>query len=133
MQRIIIRAVLMQQAKMIRQTKVWISWSKGIDSKTKGAERRKQRLGRAAAVRMGKFRGPFQRANELKINIIRCFRKAQDEPYKCYEDSIFYKGLKHIRIQPLSFRRAKTAVSSFMVFNCYHDSIRLFYFLLIYM
>ena len=45
----------MQQAKMIRQKKVWISWSGGIDSKTKGAERRKQRLGRVETVRMGKF------------------------------------------------------------------------------
>ena len=197
---------VMQPSKTIRQTKVWISWSGGIDSKSKGAERRKQRLGLVGmveTVRMVKFRGSFQRANELKIDIIICFRKAQDEPYKCYEDSIFYKGLQniqfrpsrllredlnwmrtwrceldemiwadfrgplqrayevglsiiicfrkaqdepykcyedsvfyngpqHIRIRPLSFRRAKTAVSSFMVFNCCHDSVRLFYFLLVY-
>ena len=81
----------------------------------------------------GKFRGPFQRANELKINIIICFRKAQDEPYKCYEDSVFYNGPQNIRIWQFSLWRTKTAVSSFMVFNCCHDSVRLFYFLLVYM
>jgi hypothetical protein len=49
---------MMQQEKMIRKTKVWISWRRGIDSKTKGPERRKQRLGMFGTVRIGKFRGP---------------------------------------------------------------------------
>ena len=48
----------------------------------------------------GKFRGSFQRENELKINIVIYFRKAQDEPYKCYEDSVFYNGLQNIQFRP---------------------------------
>jgi len=75
------------------------------------------------------LRGPLQRAYEIGSSIIICFRKAQDEPYKCYEDSVFYNRPQHIRIRPLSFWRAKTTVPSFMVFN----SVRLFYFLLVYM
>ncbi|KAK0603821.1 hypothetical protein LWI29_009054 [Acer saccharum] len=39
---------------MIQQTKVWISWSGGIDSKTKGAERRKQRLGMSECKKLSK-------------------------------------------------------------------------------
>ena len=187
----------MQQANMIRKTKVWISWSRGIDSKTKGAERRKQRLSMFGIVRTGQFRGPFQGANELKIYIIICFRKAQDEPYKCYEDSVFYNGLQNIQFWPsrllredgrelnemiraelrgplqrayeigssiiiwfrkaqddpykcfedsvsyngpqnirigqFSFWRTNTAVSSCLVFNYRHDLVHLFYFLLVYM
>ena len=184
----------MQPSKTIRKTKVWISWSRGIDSKTKGAKRRKQKLGMVLTVRMGKFRGSFQRAKELQINIIICFRKAQDDPYKCYEDSvlcnrsqqtqirpfrllredlswtragnsgldemiraelrgplqrayeigssiiicfrkaqdepykcyedfIFYNGLQHIRIWPLSFMRSKTIVALIIISNYRHDLI----------
>ena len=38
-----------------------------------------------------KLRGPLQRAFEVGMSIIICFRKAQDEPYRCYEDSGFHK------------------------------------------
>ena len=96
---------MMQPSKTIWQTKVWISWSGGIDSKTKGAKRRKQKLGMVLTVRMGKFRGPFQRVNELKINIIICFRKAQDEPYKCYEDSVLWNRSQQAHIRPFRLLR----------------------------
>ena len=95
----------MQPSKTIRQTKVWISWNEGIDSKTKGAERRKQRLGMVLTIGMGKYQGPFQRANELKINIIISFRKAQDEPYKCYEDSILCNRLQQAQIRSFKLLR----------------------------
>ena len=96
---------MMQPSKTIRQTKVWISWSGGIDSKTKGAKRRKQKLGMVLTVRMGKLRGPFQRVNELKINIIICFWKAQDEPYKCYEDSVLWNRSQQAQIRPFRLLR----------------------------
>ena len=34
------------------------------------------------------LRGPLQRASEVGSSIIIFFRKAQDEPYRCYEDSV---------------------------------------------
>ncbi|KAK0605754.1 hypothetical protein LWI29_030434 [Acer saccharum] len=44
----------MQPSKTIWQTKVWISWSGGIDSKTKDAKRRKQKLGMSECKKLGK-------------------------------------------------------------------------------
>ena len=51
-------------------------------------------------VRMGKFRKAFQRANELQIKNIICFWKAQDEPYICYEDSVFRNRSQQVQFWP---------------------------------
>ena len=80
-----------------------------------------------------KFRGYLRGENGLNSSIIICFRKAQDEPYKCYEDFIFNNGLHHVRIWPLSFVHGKTTVALIIISNYRHDSIRIFYFLLFYM
>ena len=80
-----------------------------------------------------KLRGPLQRAYGIGSSIILCFRKAQDDPFKCYEDSIFYHELQHVRIWLLSFVRGKTIVALIIISNYRHDLIRLFYFLLVYM
>ncbi|KAK0597553.1 hypothetical protein LWI29_026460 [Acer saccharum] len=73
---------MMQQAKTIGQAKVWISWSGGIDSKMKGAERRKQRLGMVLIVRMGEDEGANVRA-EHKFD-----EEENDEEE--FEPSLFY-------------------------------------------
>ncbi|KAK3190151.1 hypothetical protein Dsin_029712 [Dipteronia sinensis] len=39
------------------------------------------------------LRGPLQRANEVGVSIIICFRKAQDKPNIYYEDFVFCIGL----------------------------------------
>ena len=69
------------------------------------------------------LRGPLQRACEIGSSIIICFRKAQDDSYKCYEDSIFYNGLQNVLIQPLSFMRSKTIVALIIISNYLHDLI----------
>ena len=40
------------------------------------------------AGRQAELRGPLQKAYGVGSSIIICFRKAQDEPYRCYEDSV---------------------------------------------
>ena len=46
------------------------------------------------------LRGPLQRASEVGSSIIICFRKAQDEPYRCYEDSVLRNRLQQAQIRP---------------------------------
>ena len=69
------------------------------------------------------LRGPLQRAYGIGLSIIICFRKAQDDPYRCYEDSIFYNGLQNVQIWPLSFMRSKTIVALIIISNYLHDLI----------
>ena len=46
------------------------------------------------------LRGPLQRASEVGSSIIICFRKAQDEPYRCYEDSVLCNRSQQVHILP---------------------------------
>ena len=46
--------------------------------------------------------GPLQRASEVGLSIIICFRKAQDEPYRCYEDFVLHNRSQQAQIQPSS-------------------------------
>ena len=51
------------------------------------------------------LRGPLQRASEVGLSIIICFRKAQDELYRCYEDFVLPNRSKQAQIQPSSLLR----------------------------
>ena len=44
--------------------------------------------------------GPLQRASVVGSSIIICFRKAQDEPYRCYEDSVLHNKSQQAQIRP---------------------------------
>ena len=46
------------------------------------------------------LRGPLQRAFEVGSSIIIYFRKAQDEPYRCYEDVLLRNRLQQAQIRP---------------------------------
>ncbi|KAI9164979.1 hypothetical protein LWI28_005503 [Acer negundo] len=45
-----------------------------------------------------KLRGPLQRASEVGLPIIIFFRKAHDDLYRCYEDSILQNRLQRAQI-----------------------------------
>ncbi|KAK4852718.1 hypothetical protein QYF36_026486 [Acer negundo] len=45
-----------------------------------------------------KLRGPLQRASEVGLPIIICFRKAHDDLYRCYEDSILQNRSQRAQI-----------------------------------
>ena len=51
------------------------------------------------------LRGPLQRAYGVGSSIIICFRKAQDEPYICYEDSILHNRSQQAQFRPSSLLR----------------------------
>ena len=44
--------------------------------------------------------GPLQRGSVVGSSIIICFRKAQDEPYRCYEDSVICNRSQQAQIRP---------------------------------
>ena len=46
------------------------------------------------------LRGPLQSASEVGLSTIICFRKAQDEPYRCYEDSVIRNRSQQAQIRP---------------------------------
>ena len=46
------------------------------------------------------LRGPLQSASEVGLSIIICFRQAQDDPYRCYEDSVIRNRSQQAQIRP---------------------------------
>ncbi|KAK1550657.1 hypothetical protein Q3G72_022551 [Acer saccharum] len=48
---------------------------------------------------------PLRRASEVRLSIIICFRKAQDKPYRCYEDSVIRNRSQQAQIRPSSLLR----------------------------
>ena len=57
------------------------------------------------AGRQAELRGPLQKAYGVGSSIIICFRKAQDEPYRCYEDSVLRNISQQARIWTSSLLR----------------------------
>jgi hypothetical protein len=58
------------------------------------------------AGRQAELRGPLQKAYGVGSSIIICFRKAQDEPYRCYEDSVIRNRSQQAQNQPSILLRA---------------------------